>query len=119
MLDLSIILCYYKSKIRSLKDIVDSSELPCHKEELRGINTIKSKIIKMYHLNFIQTVLSFVLTVWIVFLGFSFLIGKNKEYVKWTKDSLKAIWKHCWQLIIGIIIGYFLATEQAFDLTVL
>jgi hypothetical protein len=60
-------------------------------------------------LNLVQIILIVTLFLWIVALGFAFIIQRHQQYFQWTSQTLKTIWKNAWQLIVGIAIGYWLS----------
>ena len=69
-------------------------------------------------LNFLQSLLVVALALWIVALGVSFMLQKSKPYLQWTWQTLRSIWQTGWKLIVGIAIGYYLAIEDSFRLSI-
>ncbi|MDQ5962008.1 MAG: hypothetical protein QG669_401 [Patescibacteria group bacterium] len=69
-------------------------------------------------LNLLQTILAFTLFLWIVCLGLSFLFQRQQQYWNWTGTTLQRIFRDYWRYLACVAIGYFLATENIFRLSV-
>ena len=59
-------------------------------------------------LTVLQTILVITLVLWIVALGFAFILQRPQQYFRWSRQALQTIWRNAWQLIVGIAIGYWL-----------
>lgn len=60
-------------------------------------------------LDLFQTILALMIIVWGVGFLFSLLFKQTNPYMNWTGQTVRSIWRHSWQVIIGILAGYLLA----------
>jgi hypothetical protein len=63
--------------------------------------------IKHTIMNLIEFIVTMILFLWIVALGVSFMLQRQGQYMTWTSNTLRQIWRNAWQFIVGIAIGYF------------
>jgi hypothetical protein len=66
-------------------------------------------------MNAIEALITAILIFWILGLSFSFLLHNPNGYMRWTRESLRYIWRNAWQFIVGIALGYILSGNPIFQ----
>lgn len=69
-------------------------------------------------LNLIETLVCFTLFLWLVGLGFSYILQRQQAYWNWTTRTLRAFWRDNWRYIICFVLGYIAAREEVFRLVI-
>lgn len=70
---------------------------------------------RLEHMDLIQIIVCLILFLWIFSLSISVMFQQFTPYMRWTGNTLRSIWRHSWQLIIGVILGYILAGKPFLD----
>lgn len=60
-------------------------------------------------LNILETILVVLVASWIIGLGFSLIVQRHRQYFTWTGETIQYVFSRGWQLILGLIIGYWLS----------
>ena len=72
----------------------------------------------MHQLNFTETMIFFTVFLWLICFGCSVFFQQHKLFLRWTNQTIKTLFRSNWRYIFCIILGYFLAKENIFHLTI-